>query len=220
MKKLIIFFSILFLVDTVYGQALKTIKLDSLVTISLPAVYGKKDTLGQQIYSATTSMGYMIAILEPNAKTNQPLQKEGDLNSVLKKYIKGIQSQSGDGSAQSIRDTTIGGRLKAKAFTLVTKDPNGDPQYRRFLLLYTKEATYTFQYGYGEARKDFVKDEAKSFFGSIKLSPELTLTDQYTNTAKSHGVSSTLLIEIAGGVAVLFGVLWLIFRRKRVNELT
>lgn len=218
MKKLILIFSILFLVDTVYGQqTLKTVKVDSLVTISLPAGSGKKDTLGQQIFSATTSLGYMIAIREPNEKNNQPLQKEKDLNSVLKKYIKGIQNQSQDGSAQNIRDTTVG-RLKAKVFTLLTKDANGDNQYRDFLLLYTKDATYTFQYGYPESRKDLVKDEARSFFSSIKLSPELQRNDQYTDTSKSSSVSSVSIIAIAGGVIVVFGILWLIFRKKRTGS--
>ena len=90
MKKLIILFSILFLVDTVYGQGFKPVKVDSLVTVSFPVKYTKKDTLGQHIISANTDLAYMIAIMEPNAKGNQPLKKEKDLNSVLKKYIKEI----------------------------------------------------------------------------------------------------------------------------------
>ena len=47
----------------------------------------------------------MMAIDEPNAKNNQPLKKEKDLNEVFKKYINGIQQQSGNGSAQNVRDT-------------------------------------------------------------------------------------------------------------------
>jgi hypothetical protein len=218
MKKLIILLSILFLVDTVYAQAYKPVKVDSLVTVSLPAKYGKKDTLGQQIYSANTDLGYIIAIREPNAKGNEPLKKEKDLNSVLKKYIQGIQSQTENGSAQNVRDTTVG-TLKAKAFTLVTKDPNGDPQYRSFVLLYTLDATYTFQYGYLEARKELVKDEEKAFFSSIKLSPELQRNDQYTDTrASSHGISTISIIEIGAGIIVVFLAIWLIFRKRDSNE--
>jgi hypothetical protein len=218
MKKLIILFSILFLVDAVYGQGLKPVKVDSLVTISFPAKYSKKDTLGQQILSANTDLAYMIAIREPNAKGNQPLKKEKDLNNVFKKYIQGIQSQSGNGSTQNVRDTTIG-TLKAKAFNLLTKDANGDYQYRNFVLLYTQDATYTFEYGYADVRKDFIKVEAKAFFGSIKLSPELQRNDQYTDTRASKGVSTNAIIEIAGGLLVVFLVVWLIFRKRNNSEL-
>jgi hypothetical protein len=218
MKKLIIFLGILFLVDAVYGQsALKPVKLDSLVTISLPVAHTQKDTLGQHIYSATTDFGYMVAIDEPNAKGNQPLKNQKDLNSVLKKYVNGIQSQA-QGSAQFIRDTTIG-TLKAKAFTLLTKDANGDNQYRKFVLLYTQDATYTFEYGYPEVRKDMIKDEAKNYFSSIKLSPQLQLNDQYLDTKSSaSGVGTSVIIEIAGGIIVISLVLWLIFRKKNTNE--
>lgn len=218
MKKLIILFTILFSVNAVFSQSLKQVKLDSLVSISLPAHYTKRDTLGQQILSANTDLGYIITIREPNAKGNEPLKREKDLNSVLKKYIQGIQSQSDNGSAQNVRDTTVG-TLKAKAFTLVTKDPNGDPQYRSFVLLYTLDATYTFQYGYLEARKDLVKDEEKAFFSSIKLSPELQRNDQYTDTsASSNGISTISIIEIGAGIIVVFLVIWLIFRKRDSNE--
>ncbi len=219
MKKLIIFFGVLFLVNTVHGQGLKPVKLDSLVTISLPAVYSTRDTLGQHIISATTDFAYVVAISEPNAKGNQPLKKEKDLNSVLKNYIKGIQGQSGGGSAQFVRDTTVG-TLKAKAFTLVTTDVNGDIQNRRFLLLYTQDATYTFEYGYNDARKDMIKDESKAFFSSIKLSPELQRNDQYTDTRKSTGLNINLLIAIGGGLIVVLVILWLILRKRKVAELT
>ena len=144
MKKLIIIFAILFSVNAVFAQSLKSVKLDSLVNVSLPSSYTQKDTLGQQVYTANSDLGYMIAIRQANAKGNQPLQKENDLNAVLKKYIQGIQTQSGNGSTQNIRDTTIG-RLKAKAFTLVQSDPNSETQYRNFFLLYTQDATYSFE---------------------------------------------------------------------------
>ena len=218
MKKLILIFTILFSVNAVFGQTYKAVKLDSLVSVSLPAKYTKKDTLGQQILSANTDLGYMMTIREPNAKSNQPLQKEKDLNGVLKKYIQGIQTQSGNGSTQNIRDTTVG-TLKAKAFTLVVRDQNNDYQYRDFVLLYTKDATYTFEYGYADARKDLIKGEAKAYFGSIKLSPELQRNDQYTQTtASSSSVNTNLIFEIGGGVLVLGLILWLIFRKKDSNQ--
>src|SRR5580693_1099656 len=125
MKKLILLFVVLFSMNTVFAQAYKPVKIDSLVTISMPAGYNQKDTLGQHIFSATTELGYMIAMDEPNAKGNQPLKKEKDLNKVFKTYINGIQKQTGNGSTQNIRDTTVG-TLKAKAFTLITDDGSGN----------------------------------------------------------------------------------------------
>src|SRR5258708_20808379 len=141
----------------------------------------------------------MVAMDEPNAKGNQPLKKANDLNAVFNNYINGIQQQSGNGSAQNVRDTTVG-TLKAKAFTLITDDGNGNILNRRFLLIYTKDATYTFQYGYSDIRKDLVKDESKAFFSSIKLSPELQRNDQYTDTTSStSSVSAVSIVEITGG---------------------
>ena len=213
MKKLIIIFAILFSVNAVFGQSLKSVKLDSLVNVSLPSSYTKKDTLGQQIYTANSDLGYMIAIRQANAKGNQPLQKENDLNVVLKNYIQGIQSQSGNGSTQNIRDTTIG-TLKAKAFTLVQNDPNGGTQYRNFILLYTQDATYTFEYGYDEARKDVIKDESKAYFASIKLSPELQRNDQYVDTRPQASSNKVTVIEIAGGIVIIGLIGWLVFRKR------
>ena len=204
--------------NAVFGQSLKSVKVDNLVSVSLPSSYSKKDTLGQQIFSANTDLGYMVTIRQPNPKGNQPLKEARDLNTVLKNYIKGIQSQTENGSAQNVRDTTVGA-LKAKAFTLLTKDANGDNQYRNFILLYTQDATYTFEYGYPEMRKDLIKNEAKAYFASIKLSPELQLNDQYTDTTSSANSMSTLSIfEIGGGVLVLFVIAWLIFRKRDKNE--
>ncbi|HEY9001238.1 MAG TPA: hypothetical protein VIM89_07785 [Mucilaginibacter sp.] len=213
MKKLIIIFAILFSVNAVFGQSLKSVKLDSLVNVSLPSSYTQKDTLGQQIYTANSDLGYMIAIRQANAKGNQPLQKENDLNAVLKKYIQGIQTQSGNGSTQNIRDTTIG-RLKAKAFTLVQNDPNGETQYRNFILLYTQDATYTFEFGYGDSRKDLIKDESKAYFASIKLSPELQRNDQYVDTRPQTPNSTYTVIEIAGGIVLIGLIAWLVFRKR------
>jgi len=213
MKKLIIIFAILFSVNSVFSQSLKSVKLDSLVNVSLPSSYTQKDTLGQQIYSANSDLGYMIAIRQANAKGNQPLQKENDLNAVLKKYIQGIQTQSGNGSAQFVRDTTIG-TLKAKAFTLVQSDPNGETQNRNFILLYTQDATYTFEYGYGDSRKDLIKGESKAYFASIKLSPELQRTDQYVDTRPQSSGNKYLVIEVAGGVLIVGLLAWLVFRKR------
>jgi hypothetical protein len=219
MKKLILLFTVLFSVKTVFAQGDKPVKIDDLVTISMPAGYTEKDTLGQKIYSANTNFGYMMAIAEPNAKNNQPLKKEKDLNDVLKKYVKGIQKQTPNSSAQNVRDTTVGA-LKAKTFTLVTDDGTGNIQNKNFLLIYTTETTYTLEYGYPEIRKDMVKGESKAYFGSLKLSPNLQRNDQYTDIhSSSSGISTYTVIEISGGALVIFLIIWIVFFRSRRNEL-
>ncbi len=214
MKK--IFFSLTLLVAAISGFCQSKsvpVKIDSLVTVSLPPGYQKKDTVNEQIFTANSMYGYMVVIREPNAKNNTPLKKEKDLNKVLKTYIKGIQGESAGSSAQNIRDTTIGA-LKAKVFTLKSDDGSGDVQYRSFILLYTQDATYTFEYVYPENRLDLIKDELKAFSASIKLSPELNRKDQYLSNAK--GMSSTVKIAIGGGAAVvIILVIVLIVRRKR-----
>ena len=213
MKRLIVIFAILFSVNAVFAQSLKSVKLDSLVNVSLPSSYTQKDTLGQKIYTANSDLGYMIAIRQANAKGNQPLQKENDLNAVLKKYIEGIQTQSGNGSIQNIRDTTIG-RLKAKTFTLFQNDPNGESQYRNFILLYTQDATYTFEFGYGDSRKDLIKSESKAYFASIKLSPELQRNDQYVDTRPQTSNNKNIVIEVTGGILIICLIAWLVFRKR------
>src|ERR1700761_5943145 len=117
MKKIILSFALILYVITAFSQvALKPVKIDSLVTVSLPEGFQKKDTLGQHIYSANALYGFMTVIVAPNEKNNAPLKKENDLNGVLKKYIANIETQSGAGSsAQHVRDTTVG-TLKAKVF--------------------------------------------------------------------------------------------------------
>lgn len=219
MKKLVIIFGILFSVNAVFGQQFKPVKVDSLVTVSMPANYAQKDTLGQHIFSANTDLGYIITIVEPNAKNTAPLKKAKDLNNVLTKYIDGIQKQSVDGSTQNIRDTTVGS-LKAKVFTLRTDDANGNVQDRDFLLLYTQDATYTFEFGYDDARKEIAKDERKAYFGSIKLAPQLQLNDQYTDIHSSaSSVNTFSIIEIGAGVLILFLIVWLVFLKGKPNEL-
>jgi len=218
MKKLILLFGILFSVKTVFGQGYKPVKIDNSVTISMPTGYTQKDTLGQHLYNATTNFGYMMAMAEPNAKNNKPLKKAKDLDNVFKDYVKGIQGQTPYSSAQNVRDTTVG-TLKAKAFTLLIDDHSGSIQYKDFLLIYTTEATYTFVYGFPDIRKDMIKDEAKTYFGSIKLSSDLQRNDQYTDLhSSSSGLSTNNIIEISGGVLIVFIVIWVIFFRSRRNE--
>lgn len=213
MKNIFLSFVLLLFAVSGFSQLLKPVKIDSLVTVSLPPGFQVKDTLDQRIFSANGLYGYMVVIRAANAKNNTPLKKENDLNKVLKDYVKGIQGQSGDGSAQNVRDTTIG-TLKAKIFTLKTDDGNGVFQFRNFILIYTREVTYTFEYGYPDNRRDMIKDEFKAYTASIKLSPELQRNDQYLSNAK--GLSSNVKIAIfGGGGLIIILTIILIIRLKR-----
>lgn len=195
-----------------FCQLSKPVKIDSLVTVSLPQAYQKKDTTDRTIFSANGLYGYMIVLQQPNAKNNTPLKKEKDLNKVLKTYIKGIQGESAGSGVENLRDTTIG-TLKAKTFVLKTDDGNGDIEYRNFVLLYTQDATYTFEYVYPENRKDLIKDEYKAYISSIRLSPELQRNDQYLSNAK--GLSTVNKIEIFGGGALVIILAIVIIARKK-----
>jgi hypothetical protein len=213
MKKIVISFSLILLSFAGFAQALKPVKLDSLVTVSLPKDYTKKDTLGQQIYSGNSDLGYMVVIRAPNQDTSA-LKKERDLNKVLQKYIKGIKGQA-DGSAMNVRDTLIG-HLKAKTFTLST-DQGAGVQLRNYVIIYTQEITYTFEYYFAESRLDLAKDEWKAFSSSIKVSPELKRTDQYLSNAK--GLSTGAKIGIYGGGALLvLLIIVFLMRRKKTDE--
>src|ERR1700761_472154 len=212
MKKIMVSLILLFTVISGFAQAPKPVKLDSLVSVSLPAGYQKKDTMYEQIYTVDGAYGYMIAIREPNARDNAPLKQKKDLNKALKAYIAGIKGEQEGASAQNVRDTTIGG-LTAKVFTLKSGD-EGNVTYRNFLLLYTKDVTYTFEYVFPENRVDVVKDEYKNFVSSIKLSPGLDWHDQYLSDA--NGLSTINKIEIfGGGGIVLILIIVLLARRRR-----
>ena len=200
---------------TAFSQELTPVKIDSAVTVSLPPEYQKTDTLGQQVYSSNSSLGYVVVLRTPHPKNTKPLQKERDLDAVFKEKVKSIQAESNYASAQFVRDTTIG-KLKAKTFTLQTDEGQGDIQFRNIVLLYTNSANYIFEYVYPNKRKDMIAGEYKTFVNSIKLSPELGRTDQYLTNAK--GMSPTLLIVLIGGVIVVLAVVVVVYM-KRKNQM-
>jgi hypothetical protein len=198
-----------------FSQDLKPVQIDSLVTVSLPAEYSKTDTLGQQVYSSNSDLGYVVVLRTPNPKGTHPLKKERDLDAKLKENIKNIQSESNYASAQFVRDTTIG-KLKAKTFTLQTDNGGGDIQFRNIVLLYTNAANYIFEYVYPDKRKDMIAGEYKSFVNSIKLSPELNRTDQYISNAKS--ISPTLIVLMIGGIVLIaLGIVFYIRKRNSME---
>jgi hypothetical protein len=213
MKKIILSSAafILFAV-TGFAQEVKPVAIDSMVTVSLPASYQKTDTLGQQVFSSNSALGYVVVLRTPNAKNTAPLKRENDLDNVLKDNVKSIQAESNNASAQFVRDTTIG-KLKAKTFTLQTDNGQGDIQFRNIVLLYTNAASYVFEYVYPNARKDVIANDYQSFINSIKLSPELQRNDQYLSNAK--GMSPVLITGILILVVVLLVVFLVIYIQKK-----
>jgi hypothetical protein len=228
MKKIILGFSLLVLATAGFSQQnkkqvveqnTKAVKIDSVVTVTLPVTYQEKDTLTQKIYSANTSFGFETVIRTANDKNNTPLKQEKDLNKVLNDYIAKIVAQgTGTSSALRVRDTTIGA-LKAKNFVLKTSDDADNIQDINFTLIYTQDATYTFEYVFPEIRADLVKGEYTAFISSIKLSKELQRNDQYLYY--STGLSAIGKIAIIGGGAlVLAFIIILIVRRKRTLQIS
>lgn len=195
-----------------YGQLMKTVKIDSVVTVSLPPAFQKKDTLGQQRFTGNALYGYMIVIRSANDKNNTPLKKERDLKKVLKDYINNIKAQSPGSSIIHLRDT-VAGTLEAKTFTLKNDDGNGNVQLIDFTVIYTQDATYTFEYAYPGNRSELIKDEYKSFISSIRFGPQLQRNDQYLSNVKV--LSPLAKTGIYGGGAVLIALIVIFIVRKK-----
>ena len=211
MKKILLTMVPILLALSGFGQNLQPVKLDNEVTVSLFPGFQKKDTLNQSTWSANAMEGYMIVIRQTNAKDNTPLKKASDLNKVLKTYVKGIQAESPNSVAMNVRDTTVG-QLKAKVFTLQT-DNGGDVTLRDFLLLYTQDATYTFEYVYSNNTAQYAQKEDKGFFSSIRLGSDMSWNDQYLSQAT--GLSTVNKIEIFGGGALVLILLIVLVTRKK-----
>lgn len=215
MKKIVLGAALLFFTTAGFAQELEPVKIDSLVTVSLPADYSKTDTLNQQVFSANSDFGYMVVVKAAD-ETNKPLAKERDLNKVMNNYVDNFKEQYKNASAQNVRDTTVG-KLKAKAFTLQYQADDSSVQFKNFVLLYTTTASYFFEYAYPGIRADVVGNELKTFLSSIKLSPQLQRTDQYLSN--DTGMSPIVKTGLIAGGSLLIVALVIIFINKRKNAL-
>ena len=215
MKKTFLIFCLSLLTTLGYSQLYKTVKVDTLISVTLPAVYTKKDTAGQLTLSAKASYGFIVVTRIPNGASNAPLKKEKDLNKVFKNYVRDVQ-QVGNGTIQNERDTLIG-TVKGHLFTLKTQDDNGSVQFRQFLFIYSRDASYTFQYFYNEGQSELVGADTKPFYSSIKLQPDLQRNDQYLVPSKPGMSGGVKLIVYGGGglIVILIIISFLIRRKKR-----
>lgn len=214
MKKSFLIFCLSFLTSFGYSQLYKTVKIDTLISVTLPSVYTKKDTAGQQTFSAKASYGFIVVTRIPNGAGNAPLKKEKDLNKVFKNYVKDVQ-QVGNGTILNERDTLIS-TVKGHLFTLKTQDDDGNVQYRQFLFIYTRDASYTFQYFYNEGQSELIDADTKPFYSSIKLQPDLQRNDQYLVPSKPGMSGGVKLIVYGGsGAIVILLIISVLIRRKK-----
>jgi hypothetical protein len=215
MKKTILSLSFILFATLGFSQVLKPVKIDSLITVSLPANFTKKDTLGQQIYQGNGALGFITVIRVQNAANNKPLNKEKDLKKVFNTFADGVRKQSRNGSIMNPRDTIIG-NLEARVFTLRV-DNSGSTgeaaQLRKFILIYTQDVTYTLEYYYPEARAELAKAELNEFSSSIKLAPDLKRNDQYISNAK--GLSTPVKVGLYGGLPLIIIIVLVTIRRKK-----
>lgn len=217
MKKILISAGLVLFALAGWAQRLKTVKLDSLVSVSLPADFRKTDTLGQQTYTANAQYGYIIIGRSPNPPGNKTLKKEKDLDKVFEEYIRKVQGSLPNGNVTRDHDTIIN-NLEVRDFTLRT-DTGSGVQIRKFRILYTKPVTYTFQYLYDEIRKEVAKTEKDAFFKSITIAPGLNGTDQYTLYGKPTKINTLAIVCIAAGVIIIVLIVLLIRKRRRKDVL-
>jgi hypothetical protein len=216
MKKILISVGLTFFAFAASAQRLKTVKLDSLVSVSLPADFHKTDTLGQQTYTASAQYGYIIVARSPNPPGNQTLKKEMDLDKVFKEYIRKVQGSLPNGNIINDHDTIIN-NVELRDFILRT-DTGSGVQLRKFRILYTKPVTYTFQYLYDVIRKEVAKKERDDFFKSIIISPGLSGADQYALYGKPARINTLAIVCIAAGVIIIVLVI-LLLRKRRRNDI-
>jgi subtilase family serine protease len=215
MKKLLVLFSILLLVRQADAQTkyyLSPVKIDQMVSVSLPNGSVKLDTLGQQTISAKGAYGSMLVIRAANTK-GEPVKNESGLDEVFKTYIQTLQKSLPDGEVLNAHDTTIN-KLKAYSFTLQIDSGSGI-QSRRFVLLYTKNVSYTFEYLYDDFRKDLAAGEGKAFFNSIRVSEDLTKASQYITVSADRFTPLIKIIIAAIILAIIIGVIVIIRRRPQ-----
>ena len=212
MKKLILYFGIILFAAQANAQKnyyLYPVKVDSLVSVSLPKEFSQTKSNGQDIYSANASYGSMLVIRSVNPPSQQSVKNPNGLDNVFKEYVKKVQQSLTQGSIVNDHDTTVG-KLTARDFVLQV-DTGGGLEMRHFTLVYTKNVSYTFEYLYSDFRKDLALGEMKAFFNSIRISPELTVADQYT-IVPAHFPMGTVVI-IIGGLCLIICAIVIVRRR-------
>lgn len=216
MKKLL-FLPLIMLCMQVFAQKWKPVKLDSLVSVSMPEGFKEKDTLGQKTYSAEASIGYIIANKSPGAISEQTkLRSEKDLEAVYKGYITSV-TQAAKAQPSSERDTTIGS-IKGKNFNIIADGEEG-PEIRNFTVVLVGKDMYSFEFLQKQIHLAQTKENRDKFFNSIKIA-DVSVKDQLTSAGsklskeekkdewKRYGI-------LAGVVIAIVAVVILIMRMRK-----
>jgi hypothetical protein len=221
MKKLMIFLSIIMLVDRTYAQKnyyLSPVIIDNEVTVSLPKEITKSKANGSESVVANGEYGTMFVIRTPNPANAKVVKNTNGLDNVFQEYIKKIQSSVSKGTIINDKDITMG-KLAARDFILQV-DTGSGLQSRHFRLIYTKYTTYTFEYMYDDFRKDEAEGEVKAFFSSIKTAADLDRDDQYVVTEQnSSPVMVKILLFGLLPLAIIIGII-IFFKRRNTMTLT
>lgn len=216
MKKLLILPLIIISMHT-FAQKLKPVKLDSLVSVSMPEDYKKKDTLGQTTLSGTASHGYVIANKSPGAISEKTTLRDAkDLESVYAGYISSV-AQSAKSNPSKERDTTIGS-IKGKNFTLLAEGEQG-PEVRDFTVLLLGTDIYSFEFVQSQSHLSQAKESREAFFGSIKVT-NVNVKDQLTDAGSKLSTEEKTdewkrYVILGVVVLVIIGVVIMIMRMRK-----
>lgn len=219
MRSLILIHALILISFFAKGQEFKPYRVDDSVQVSIPPTFQKKDTLGQHIISAGTQFGNILIIKTPDDPNRTPeIQKKKHLDAFYENYVKNISS-SVEGSIVSDERDTVINNLRYKDFTLQA-DSGGGKQFRNFRIVHVNSATYIFQFLYQDVHKEYAAENMKTFFNSIKIPPDATVANQFTETQNTTGTppsgsNYSLIGWIIGGVIVIALIIYLIRRRKR-----
>ncbi|MBE7175980.1 MAG: hypothetical protein INR69_06230 [Mucilaginibacter polytrichastri] len=216
MKKLLIL-PLLLITISAFAQNWKPAKLDSLVSVSMPADYKKKDTLNQTSFSGKTDFGFIIVNKSPEAiKAGTKIRNDKDLQAIYNSYITGI-AQNAKSQPAKLRDTTIGS-IKGKNFVFTVEGEEG-PEVREFTVLLIGTDMYSFEFLQKQMHVTQAKETREAFFGSIKLA-DVKKQDQLTNAGEKLSAeeksSEWKRYAMLGGIAgVIVVVIALIIRMRK-----
>ena len=222
MKKTILFQLLFMLCLSAVAQQFETVKIDDHVSVSIPKGNLKKDTLGQNIISATGAFGNIFILKTPDDPSQTPdIEKAKHLDNYYSSYLKRIHAST-KGIISEEKDTTIG-KLHVKDFTLQIDSGTGK-QIRDFRILHENNATYTFEFLYPEIQKEYAKADVQKFFNSINVVDDSSIKSQFTEpedtTGKVPAGGNKLLLY--GGIAaaiIIIIVALILAKRKRDRNL-
>jgi len=201
---------------TAGAQEWPTVKIDSAVSVQLPAGFAKTDTANQVQVLASSDYGTIMVFKSDDNPEIMEIEKDSHLEKYYKNYVNTVGSSAAGGNIINEKSTRLGD-LKVKDFTLQV-DSGGGKQYRDFKILHANGATYTFEFLYGYLHKNLVKPEKDRFFKSISVTEALDRQDQYTSPGIVQQNQISPLWIVAGGAVIVTLIVFFIVRRKRLHR--